>query len=181
MTGLWIAFFAGFVASHLRVRKARGGGPARENRIRRDRSSDTGMALQFAAMLLSWFWQGPVRTGWLPVAIVTGGASVVLAWLALFRLGRQWRIAAVVTDDHELITAGPYAWVRHPVYTAFLGMVASWALAACPWPVLAVSCGLFVIGTEIRIAAEDRLLAAEFPETFPEYRQRVSAYLPGIR
>ncbi len=181
MIGLWVAFFAGFVAGHLRVRRARGGGSTRENRVRRERSSDLGMALQFSGMLLAWFWRGPFRADLLPVAFVTGAICVVLAWWALFTLGRHWRVQAVVTDDHELITSGPYSWVRHPVYTAFLGMVASWAMVACPLGVFATACGLFIAGTEIRIAAEDRILGEAFPRQFPEYRRSVSAYVPWLR
>lgn len=52
---------------------------------------------------------------------------------------------------------------------------------ACPWGVFAAACGLFIAGTEIRIAAEDRILGAAFPRQFPEYRRSVSAYLPGLR
>lgn len=181
MIGLWIAFFTGFVAGHLRVRRARGGGAPRENRVRRERSSDLGMALQFGGMALGWFWRGSFRNDLLPIALITGSASVVLAWWSLFTLGRQWRLQAVVTDDHELVTSGPYSWVRHPVYTAFLGMVASWASVACPWGVFVVACGMFIAGTEIRIAAEDRILGEAFPSEFPGYRRSVSAYVPWLR
>jgi protein-S-isoprenylcysteine O-methyltransferase Ste14 len=178
---LWVAFFCSFAGGHLRVRHRRGRRPAKEKRVERDRSSDAGLALQLGAMMLGWLWRGPLRTDLLPAAIAIGVGSVALAWYAVFHLGRQWRIQAVVTEDHELITSGPYAWVRHPIYLAFLGMVASWSMATCPWPVCAAACGLFVVGTEIRVAAEDRLLERAFPKEAPSWKRNVAAYLPWVR
>ena len=50
-------------------------------------------------------------------------ASGLFAVAAVRRLGAQWSFVARVTESHELITSGPYAIVRHPIYAAMLGLL----------------------------------------------------------
>jgi protein-S-isoprenylcysteine O-methyltransferase Ste14 len=50
-----------------------------------------------------------------------------------------------------------------------------------PWRWAAVSLVLFVVGTEIRVRAEDKLLASRFGPEFAEYRRKVPAYVPFVR
>ena len=178
----WAIYLAAFVACHLRVRRQRqGAGP--ERRIRRARSSEWGMALETMGILLCFVFRRPGSAGaWLLVtAAAVMVASIALTWWALAHLGRQWRLKAVVTDDHDLITTGPYHWLRHPVYTGLLGMLAATALLiTAGWSVVA-GVLVFITGTEIRIRAEERILGAHFPETFPAYRSRTLAWLPLLR
>jgi protein-S-isoprenylcysteine O-methyltransferase Ste14 len=84
-------------------------------------------------------------------------------------------------SDHELIRTGPYALVRHPVYASLLAILLSTLFLLTRWPWSALSLTLYVIGTEVRIWAEDRLLASRFGEEFAAYRKDVPAYLPFIR
>ncbi len=140
------------------------------------------MALQFAAVLLVLFFPGPWRP-WLAGAAL-GVAAASIWWLrsALGHLGRQWRVRAVIADGHELITTGPYRMFRHPVYLAFLGMLlATAAIHGHPLVDLLLMI-VFVIGTEIRVRAEESLLLAEFQDRFSEYLARTPwAYLPFVR
>jgi len=104
-----------------------------------------------------------------------------MVWTAVRALGRQWRIDAGLNDDHELVQAGPYRLVRHPIYSSMmLMMLASGAMLA-QWWLLGVATAIFVIGTEIRVRVEDSLLASRFGGKFDEYRQAVPAYIPFVR
>jgi protein-S-isoprenylcysteine O-methyltransferase Ste14 len=47
------------------------------------------------------------------------------------------------------------------------------------WALLAV--GIYVVGTEIRVRSEEKLLASRFPEESAAYRRQVPAYLPFVR
>src|SRR5271166_982112 len=106
---------------------------------------------------------------------------MALAWMASRHLGRQWRFEAALNEGHELIQTGPYRWVRHPIYASMLGMLLATGTAWTWWPVFVAALVIFVAGTEIRVRAEDRLLAERFQATFLDYRSRVRAYIPFIR
>jgi protein-S-isoprenylcysteine O-methyltransferase Ste14 len=107
--------------------------------------------------------------------------AVVLAWTSVRHLGRQFRVHAGLYEDHQLVTSGPYAFVRHPIYTSLLAMLVSTLFLLTPWQWAVPSLALFIIGTEIRVYTEDGLLASRFGERFTEYRKRVPAYLPFVR
>jgi protein-S-isoprenylcysteine O-methyltransferase Ste14 len=113
--------------------------------------------------------------------MVLGPASVTLAWSAVRHLGKQWRIQAALSEDHELVQTGPYRWVRHPIYASMLGMLLATGFAWSWWPLLLVALAIFLVGTEIRVHAEERLLADRFGESFADYRSRVRAYVPLLR
>ena len=96
-------------------------------------------------------------------------------------LDRQFRVHARLYEDHELVTTGPYAIVRHPIYTSLLAMLVCSLLILSPWQCAAIALALFIVGTEIRVHTEDRLLASRFGARFFEYRKRVRAYVPFVR
>src|SRR5260370_42300871 len=107
--------------------------------------------------------------------------AVVLAWMATRHLDKQWRFEAALSEDHELIRTGPYRWVRHPIYASMLGMLLATGFAWSWWPLLLLALTIFLVGTEIRVRAEDRLLGDRFGESFADYRSRGRAYIPFLR
>jgi protein-S-isoprenylcysteine O-methyltransferase Ste14 len=114
-------------------------------------------------------------------SMVLGAVAAVLAWTSVTHLGRQFRIRAGLYHDHALVRTGPYAVVRHPIYASLLAMLLSTLLILTPWKWALVSIVLFVLGTEIRVQTEDRLLASRFGEEFAGYRKKVPAYVPFVR
>jgi protein-S-isoprenylcysteine O-methyltransferase Ste14 len=144
-----------------------------------------GLLLECAAFFVAFYFRPPAGKGpgmaRLICAMLPGPVAVALAWSAVANLGRQFRITAGVWEDHELVCAGAYGVVRHPIYASLLAMLAATLLLFTRWPWVLVSVALFVAGTEIRVHAEERLLAARFPEGFAAYRARVSAYIPLVR
>jgi protein-S-isoprenylcysteine O-methyltransferase Ste14 len=117
----------------------------------------------------------------LVAALVFGIIGATLAWTAVDHLGKQFRVHAGLYVDHELVRTGPYAIIRHPIYGSLLGMLLAVILLLTPWNRALLSLALFVIGTEIRVRTEDRLLASRFGTEFAEYRKRVPAYIPFVR
>jgi protein-S-isoprenylcysteine O-methyltransferase Ste14 len=115
-------------------------------------------------------------------AVLIALLSVGLASWAIRHLGRQWRLKAVVTHDHELVTTGPYSLVRHPIYLALMGMAIATALALTRWEVALAALVVYIAGTEIRFRAEDGILRRRFGPAFDAYKQRVAAaYIPFLR
>jgi protein-S-isoprenylcysteine O-methyltransferase Ste14 len=62
-----------------------------------------------------------------------------------------------------------------------LGMLLATAAARTWWPMFLAGLVFFIAGTEIRVRAEERLLAERFGEQYAAYRSRTSAYIPFVR
>jgi protein-S-isoprenylcysteine O-methyltransferase Ste14 len=173
----WVAWLLGFVGPS----KQAGG----QRKVVRAPASRWGILLQTLGFALVFAYVRPVglekSAPCLIASMILGPLSVALGWLAARQLGKQWRYEAALNEDHEFIQTGPYRWVRHPIYASMLGLVLATGAAWTWWPMLVASLILFLIGTEIRVRTEDRLLAERFQESFIAYRSRVCAYIPFIR
>jgi protein-S-isoprenylcysteine O-methyltransferase Ste14 len=147
--------------------------------------SKWGIALESVGFALAWIYVRPVgfekSTLALIASMILAPLSAALAWAATRHLGKQWRYAAALREDHELITSGPYQLVRHPIYTSMLGMLFATGAAYTWWPMFVAALIFFLIGTEMRIRSEELLLAERFQESFRAYRARVPGYIPFMR
>jgi protein-S-isoprenylcysteine O-methyltransferase Ste14 len=156
-----------------------------QKKVVRARASRWGILLQALSFALVWAYVRPVgfakSAPALIASMILGPLSVALGWVAARHLGKQWRYEAALTEHHELIQTGPYRWVRHPIYLSMLGMLLATGAAWTWWPMLVAAFITFLAGTEIRVQAEERLLAERFQESFIAYRGRVPAYLPFLR
>jgi len=114
---------------------------------------------------------------WIGVIITAGGLSFSI-W-ARGLLGKNWSQAVTVKEDHQLITSGAYALVRHPIYTGFiLGFVgSSVALGECRG-LISVALVFGVLLYKLRL--EDKWLQEQFGESYELYCQRVSVLIPFI-
>jgi protein-S-isoprenylcysteine O-methyltransferase Ste14 len=148
-------------------------------------ASKWGIFLVMLGFACIWAYVRPMgfakSTPSLIVSMLLGPPSVALVWAATRHLGKQWRYQAAVSEDHELIKTGPYAFLRHPIYTSLFGMLMATGAAWTWWPMWVAAAIFFIAGTEIRVRAEDRLLGERFQNEFSEYRSRVRAYIPFIR
>jgi len=111
------------------------------------------------------------------VGIVLGCASFVLYAWAQATLGKDWSPHLQMREQHHLVTTGPYARVRHPLYLAYSAFVTSIALVTANWffiALLAVS----VVVLASRIPKEEQMLIETFGEEYKAYRQRTGGLLP---
>ncbi len=157
-------------------------GPGTERRLQ-DSSSRPGIALQALSVLIVWLWRRPLFDPLGPVvfpvtAVILAAGSVWLSWTALKALGNQWSLVAGVTADHRLIQEGPYAVVRHPLYTCFFGLTLATALVWTEPAGLVVAVILFWVGVSIRVRSEEKILRAAFGREFEDYVRRVPAFFP---
>jgi len=109
------------------------------------------------------------------------GMALVLA--GRLTLGKYYFVStglgAQLFAGHRLITSGPYAFVRHPMYTGiFLAAIGS-LLVYFTWTTLFLVC--FAPLTMVRAWREEKVLAAEFGEEWWAYRERVPMFLPRLR
>lgn len=149
-----------------------------------DRRARWGMALQGIAYMLLWqghFWEAVLPTWRFVVSVLFLGVAGILSWTGTSALGQQWRFDAGLSADHQLVTTGPYRFIRHPIYCSMLCLLLGIGLMVTPWPLFLISTVVFIGGTEIRVRIEDKLLAAHFGERFRQYQQSIAAYLPFVR
>lgn len=104
--------------------------------------------------------------------------ALLMIW-ARIHLGRNWSSVAAVKVDHELVTDGPYRWMRHPIYSGLLLAFIGTSLAIGQWRgILAVALALAAFLQ--RIVIEDRFMREQFGAVYESYAQRVRALVPGV-
>ena len=143
--------------------------------------------LLLAALVLSVCFQGGslVRKfafpapGWLRwTGVGLGITSVGLfAWTHI-ALGRFWSTCLQLRPDHRLITAGPYARIRHPMYSAILGWMMSLGLVAANW-IPFVFATLSALNFMLRIQGEEKMMLQQFGDEYREYMRRTGRFLPA--
>jgi protein-S-isoprenylcysteine O-methyltransferase Ste14 len=106
--------------------------------------------------------------------------SIWITVAGLRVLSRQWGVAARLVEGHTLVTEGPYRAVRHPIYLGNLGILLATGLAFSRRQPLLIAILVFLIGTAIRIHAEERLLREAFGQEFESYARRVPALFPRL-
>ena len=108
-----------------------------------------------------------------------GGVSVAfLVWTEL-ELGRQFSPQLQLRQEHQLITAGPYAHIRHPLYSAVDGFGLGLALVSANW-FFAVFFILCLVGLWFRVPKEERMMLDQFGEDYRAYMQRTGKFLPKV-
>ena len=157
---------------------------------KREPGSLFGVALQGVSYGLVWGIHRQLFTPIVPVKPLASAASVLAiviaigsVWLlttAVRTLGKEWSITARLVEGHKLAITGPYAYVRHPIYTGMLGMLLATGLAVSYWPAIPIAVMVFFIGTMIRVRREEKLLREAFGDQFENYARRVSAIVPGL-
>ena len=152
---------------------------------RRDRRSMFGMILQGLGYAIVWGFRrdptgpaGPFELVRAMLVVAFLVMSIALTMSARRRLGKQWSLAARVLDEHDLITSGPYALVRHPIYTGMLGMLVATGVGVGRLPYYLAGAAVYITGTMLRARVEERLLRATFGTRYDDYARRVPAILP---
>jgi len=165
---------------------------AAKSEVKRNRIAGFGFLLQCIAYAMCFVfhrpWISPFLPAWPATEIAIAAFTIVLTAISVWycyaaarALGKQWALAARVIEGHELITQGPFAVVRNPIYLAMFGMLTASAFAFSRSWVLAPAMFVFLAGTAIRIWSEERLLRQNFGAQFDDYARRVPALLPRIR
>lgn len=115
------------------------------------------------------------------IAVLLAITCVMLTTASIRELGKQWSLEARLVEGHKLVKTGPYSLVRHPIYTAMLGLLISTGIVLSHWMVLLPAVVVFLIGTFIRTRFEERLLSDAFGTEFSEWRTRVPGLIPFLK
>lgn len=178
--------FAAFLLALLvaRLRRAR----TAETMAARARRSWLGLALQSLGIGITGF--GPLLVTLDPespkalaeatvVGLCMAGAVGLFVW-ATATMGQNWSLVARTRSDHILVTSGPFAWMRHPIYTAMGLLMVALSIAFGHTAHLLVAVPIFALGTWLRIREEERLLRDAFGAAYDAYAGRVKRFVPGV-
>jgi protein-S-isoprenylcysteine O-methyltransferase Ste14 len=112
------------------------------------------------------------------VGVVLLLAGLGLAVWARIYLGRNWGMPMTRMDEPELVTSGPYRFVRHPIYSGLLLGLLGTAVAISPYFLIAVlATGAYFIYSA---RVEERILAESFPEAYSSYKARTKMLIPFV-
>jgi protein-S-isoprenylcysteine O-methyltransferase Ste14 len=146
------------------------------------------VAIAFALTVLAGFrvfglavgsalWQTSPAIGVASDLLVAAGAAFAI-W-ARIALGRNWSAEVTFKQEHELIESGPYALVRHPIYTGLILMTIATALSygrAAGVAVLVGVCGALWW----KARQEEEIMSRHFPAAYADYKTRVPAIVPFL-
>jgi protein-S-isoprenylcysteine O-methyltransferase Ste14 len=97
---------------------------------------------------------------------------------ARLHIGRNWGTPMSQKQDPELVTSGPYHWVRHPIYSGILVAGLGTAIALTwSWLIVVALTGIYFIYSA---TVEERYLTKEFPDSYPGYRRSTKMLIPFI-
>jgi protein-S-isoprenylcysteine O-methyltransferase Ste14 len=178
---IWAAFGVCWFASARRATSAR----TQESRVYRLVRLLI-LALVFILLFADWAGVGPLAWPFVRerAAVIYSGFVLALLGLALamwarIHLGQYWSDRVVLKVDHQLVRTGPYAWIRHPIYSGVLLGVAGTAVVLGEWRgVLAFV--ILLVNYCIKAGREDRLLAEAFPDQFAEHKSHAGFLLPNF-
>lgn len=132
-----------------------------------------GSRLHFFNTLL---FQPTPALGWIGAALSVVGIGIAI-WARIY-LGRNWSGFPTHKKEHELVTDGPYEYVRHPIYTGMLlALFGTLFLGYAYSVVIVVVVSVMFIA---RIGKEERIMLGLFPDAYPPYQKRTKKLLPFI-
>jgi protein-S-isoprenylcysteine O-methyltransferase Ste14 len=180
--GLWAAWLASWMLAWVWSKRtvAR---PVRGSERLYSIMTLAGWALLFAASIghISLFppllrLAAPLQ--WVAAALALAGLG--FCWWARICLGRNWSWEVTRKEDHQMVYAGPYGFVRHPIYTGLIIAAAATALLIGKAPSFA-GLGLIIAGLWIKARLEERFLSTQLGgKAYADYARRTGMLLPGL-
>jgi len=141
----------------------------------------------FALIFSRWLAIGLLAWRPLPPSAVTGYAGLVVAFAGMlfalwarFLLGRNWSGVVTVKRDHELVRNGPYALVRHPIYSGLLFALLGTVIARGFELRAVIGFVILLIAWRRKSLAEESFMVDQFGAQYIEYRRRVRALVPYV-
>ena len=113
------------------------------------------------------------------VAVILSVAGLAFCLWARVTLGGNWSGTVTLKEGHELIVRGPYAFVRHPIYTGLLAMCIATALVFGHLGGI-IGAVLVFFSFWIKLGEEEKVMLKQFPGQYAAYRQRVKRLIPFV-
>jgi protein-S-isoprenylcysteine O-methyltransferase Ste14 len=161
----------------------------RERAAVRSRLSIAGIAIQGSSFFFACFGRihfalenfSPPSLANSAAVVILGFGGVLLFVASARALGQNWSLVARMRTDHGLVSHGPFARVRHPIYLAMLLLLIAASIGFGHASQLIAAIPVFVIGTAIRIREEERLLRGQFGDEYVRYANETPAFIPRLK
>jgi protein-S-isoprenylcysteine O-methyltransferase Ste14 len=139
----------------------------------------TGLANVWSNLFGRWFTSSSTAIIFLAViGDILCAAGIAFAIWARAYLGRNWGMPMTLREKPELVTSGPYQFVRHPIYSGFLLAMFGTGLADGPiWLFVMLIAGIYFIYSA---KVEEEMMLKEFPEQYPAYVERTKMLVPFV-
>ena len=148
------------------------------------RGSGLAFALSLTSYVLNPRWMRwsslelPSGIRWAGAGI--GAATLPIHWWIFESIGKNITPTVETREKHELVTNGPYRWVRHPLYTSGFTFFLSLSLVAANWfmGLASLSALLLILA---RLPKEEEKLIERFGDEYREYMKRTGALVPRLK
>lgn len=105
-------------------------------------------------------------------------AGLALAVWARLILGKNWGMPMTQKQEPELVTSGPYEYIRHPIYSGILlAIIGSVLASSIYWLVLLAITSPYFIYSALN---EERLMLKQFPKVYPAYKKKTKMLIPFV-
>ena len=122
-------------------------------------------------------WPRGLSPFWIGAAVTVAG--LLFAVWARQHLGTNWSRSVTIKQGHELIATGPYALVRHPIYTGILAGFLGTAIALAQVRGF-IALALVFLVFWIKLRMEEKWMRSQFGETYATYAHRTAALVPYV-
>ena len=123
--------------------------------------------------------RAPAWTRW--AGVLLGALSVAAVHWVLRSLGKNVSETVLTKSDHQLVTEGPYRWVRHPLYATGLALLLSVGMMSANAVLLAIPVVGAVFVLQVIVPREEAALQERFGDAYRRYMQRTGRLLPRLR
>jgi protein-S-isoprenylcysteine O-methyltransferase Ste14 len=121
----------------------------------------------------------PTLFRWLGAGL--GIACALMIWWVFDSIGSNISETVLTKRDHQLVTNGPYRWIRHPLYSVALIEIFALSLIAGSWPLASMCLIGWLAFRWVVIPIEETRLVAAFGREYEQYRAQTGALVPRIR
>jgi protein-S-isoprenylcysteine O-methyltransferase Ste14 len=129
--------------------------------------------------LPAWFSEVSWVTDLRRLAAVLAAVCYALSLYCWLSLGRHWSMAIVPGQTSQVVTAGPYRWVRHPIYSLQVAIMLMSVIVVPTAAMVLLAC-LHLVAMNLKARNEERHLAQSLGTRYLDYCQRVGRFWPRL-
>jgi protein-S-isoprenylcysteine O-methyltransferase Ste14 len=174
----WVVFWLGWLAAALTAKSSRG-------RFGQYTGARIAVGVVIYLVIRFGLFHGHVHASSITIDPVLSGVGLALwvaglglaIWARLY-IGRNWGMPMTRRENPDLVTTGPYRFVRHPIYTGIIAALVGTALATSLYVLIVVA--LITAYFIFSATREEKFLGQEFPDSYPAYKARTKMLVPFV-